>query len=327
MKRNEVLLSFYSSEFLVALQSYYLALDTFGQISSEQRQAFNQTRAVDGVERFASILRNLGVSEVQLQGMRAKRDLTQDIQIVSPVDGFVLERNASAGLRFSRGFQFYRIADLRQVWILADIYENQLPFVRAGSKATVTSHDQNRVFQARVSGAEPIFDEVTRTLKIRLDTDNPGFTLKPGMFVDVEFAIELPASLAVPADAIVDTGLKKTVFVDRGRGFFEPRQVETGWRLGGQVEIVKGLMAGEQIVISGTFLIDSESRMKAAAAGMLSASATDPVCGMNVDAKRAAAAHRTLDHGGTTYSFCSDECKTKFAKEPGKYIASTGTKG
>jgi len=100
---------------------------------------------------------------------------------------------------------------------------------------------------------------------VRLEAANPNLELKPGMFVDVEFLVNLPPMLVVPADAIVDTGLRKTVFVDRGNGYFEPRLVETGWRIGDDVQVTKGLRSGERIVISGTFLVDSESRMKAAA--------------------------------------------------------------
>ena len=116
-----------------------------------------------------------------------------------------------------------------------------------------------------MSPSEPIFDEATLTLKVRLETANPQRALKPGMFVDVEFPVDLPPTLVVPADAIVDSGLRKTVFVDSGHGYFEPRLIETGWRIGDDVEVTKGLMPGERIVISGTFFIDSESRMKAAA--------------------------------------------------------------
>ena len=251
--------------------------------------------------------------------MRATRKISQYIQIASPVDGFVLDRKASVGLPCPRGFEFYRIADLRRVWILADVYENQAPFIRAGSKAQITSQQHSRQLEARVSRAEPTFDEATRTLKVRLETDNPGFALKPGMFVDVRFDIELPPSLAVPAEAIVDSGLRKTVFVDRRDGYFEPRPVETGWRLSDQVEISKGLMEGERIVISGTFLIDSESRMKAASRGIFGAAARDPVCGMEVDEKRAAAAGRKSEYEGATYYFCADECKKRFDAEPAKY--------
>jgi multidrug efflux pump subunit AcrA (membrane-fusion protein) len=218
VKKNEVLLSFHAPEYVNAQLAYFTAIDTLGRASDVQ-----QGRAADGVERFGNTLRNMGVSEEQLAELRTTRRLRQYIEVVSPVEGFVLERKASVGLSCDRGFEFYRIADLRRVWILADVYENQAPFIRAGSKALVTSQDGTRRLEATVSRAEPTFDEATRTLKVRLETDNPGFALKPGMFVDVRFDIELPASLAVPAEAIVDSGLRKTVFVDRGDGYFEPR--------------------------------------------------------------------------------------------------------
>jgi len=308
VKKNEVLLSFFAPEFVSAQISYLAGLDTLNRVSS-----------VGGVERFANTLRNLGVSESQLAELQEKRELTQYIQILSPVDGFVLDRKASVGLSCDRGFEFYRIADLSRVWILADVYENQAPFIRAGSKARFNSQDRNRQLEATVSRAEPTFDEATRTLKVRLEADNPGLALKPGMFVDVRFDIELPPSLTVPAEAIVDSGLRKTVFVDRGNGYFEPRAVETGWRLGDQVEISKGLMVGERIVISGTFLIDSESRMKAARQGVFGPVARDPMCGMEVDEKRTAAAGRTSEHEGKTYYFCADDCKKRFDAEPAKH--------
>ncbi len=310
VKKNEVLLSFYAAEFVNAQLSYFSGLDTL--------RAANQ----DAVERFANSLRNLGVSEQQLARIRTDRKLNQYIDIVSPVDGFVLDRKASVGLRCDRGFEFYRIADLRRVWILADVYESQAPFIRAGSKARITSRQQNRQLEATVSRAEPIFDEAARTLKVRLLADNPGFALKPGMFVDVEFDFELPPSVVVPSEAIVDSGLRRTVFVDRGDGYFEPRPVETGWRLSDQVEITKGLMVGERIVISGTFLMDSESRMKAASQGSAGGVAVDPICGMQVDQKRAAAAGRTSDYQGVTYYFCAEECKRRFDAEPAEHAHS-----
>jgi RND family efflux transporter MFP subunit len=306
VKKDEVLLSFYAPEFLNAQLSYFSGLDTL--------RVANQ----DTMERFANTLRNLGVSERQLAQIRTTRRIEQYIQIVSPVDGFVLDRKASVGLRCDRGFEFYRVADLRRVWILADVYEDQAPFVRAGSKAWITFQD--RRLEAAVSRAEPIFDEETRTLKVRLEADNPGFALKPGMFVDVRFDVELPPSLAVPSEAIVDSGLRKTVFVDRGEGYFERRSVETGWRLSDQVEISKGLMVGERIVISGTFLIDSESRMKAASQGVFGRVARDPICGMEVDEQRAAAVGRTSEYEGATYFFCADECKEQFDAEPARYV-------
>ena len=261
----------------------------------------------------------MGVSEIQLGEMRKKRELVQDIYLTSPVNGFVLQRNVSAGLRFDRGFELYRIADLSRVWILADVYQHQLPFIGGGRTGRATSAQVQQPFPATVSRTEPIFDEATLTLKLRLEADNPGYVLKPGMFVDVELPIDLPSTLVVPADAIVDSGMRKTVFVDRGEGYFEPRQVETGWRIGDEVEITKGLMAGERIVISGTFLIDSESRMKAAGARTPAPQATDPVCGMQVDEAKARAVGRTAEHGGHTYFFCSDECVQQFRQAPARF--------
>jgi Cu(I)/Ag(I) efflux system membrane fusion protein len=197
--------------------------------------------------------------------MAKRRELVQDIQVQSPVDGFVLKRNISPGLRFDRGFEFYRIADLNRVWILADVYRDQLPFIRRGASARITTGEAGGALPATVSLSEPIFDEATLTLKVRLEAVNPKLALKPGMFVDVEFPVDLPPALAVPADSIVDSGLRKTVFVDHGNGYLEPRLVETGRRIGDDVEVTKGLVPGERIVISGTFLIDSESRMKTGA--------------------------------------------------------------
>ena len=128
-----------------------------------------------------------------------------------------------------------------------------------------------------------------------------------------------PPAIVVPADAVVDSGVKQTVYVAKGDGVFEPRKVETGWRAGDQVEIVKGLMVGEKIVVSGTFLIDSESRMKAAAAGIYGETSEDPVCGMEVDQGKARAAGRTADYKGQTHYFCSSKDRKEFQDRPHVY--------
>src|SRR4029077_16071273 len=138
------------------------------------------------------------------------------------------------------GFEFYRIADLDRVWILADVYRDQLPFIHSGAPARITSAPESHLLKATRSASEPSFDEATLTLKVRLEAANPRRVLKPGMFVDVEFPVNLPPPLVVPADAIVDSGLRKTVYVERGAGNFAPCVVETGWRIGGDVQVTKG---------------------------------------------------------------------------------------
>jgi Cu(I)/Ag(I) efflux system membrane fusion protein len=267
VKKDQVLASLFASDaqFEMAQQSYYNGLEMLYRVASAQpqSQSHDSGSAVEEVERLADGLRSLGLSNSQLRVMAKRRELVHDIRLESPVDGVVLKRNVSPGLRFDRGFEFYRIADLNRVWILVDVYRHQLPFIRRGASARITTAGEGRAVSATVSPSEPIFDEGTLTLKVRLEAANPQRALKPGMFVDVEFPVDLPATLVVPADAIVDSGLRKTVFVDRGNGHFEPRLVETGWRSGDDVEVTKGLEPGESIVVSGTFFVDSESRMKA----------------------------------------------------------------
>jgi len=325
VKKNEVLASFYSPEFLGSEQSYIYALNALARFQAtpdETQQQIQLTKA--NIQQYIDTLKNLGMSELQIEEIGRERKLTQKIYIVAPSAGFVLLREVSPGLRFVRGAELYRIADLSRVWILADLFEKEAEFVRPGLKTAVrSSQNPARVFQARVSNVLPQFDPETRTLKARLEVDNPDFVLRPEMFVDVEFPVELPPSLAVPVDAVIDTGMRKTVFIDRGNGYFEPRQVETGWRFGSQIEITKGLMEGEQVVIAGTFLVDSESRMKAAAAGILSTARQDPVCGMDVDEGRARAAGRTSAYGGEIYYFCSDACKQEFDRNREKYLKKT----
>jgi Cu(I)/Ag(I) efflux system membrane fusion protein len=263
--KHQVLASFVAPpQFDTAQQEYYNGLEKLYRLAATQPDARALAHATQAVERLADGLRIIGVSDTQLREMAKHRELMDDIRVESPADGIVLKRTASPGLRFDAGFELYRIADLNRVWIEADVYRDQLPFIRRGASARISTSEGSRAVTARVAQSEPIFDETTLTLKVRLEAPNPQLALKPGMFVDVELPIEFGPSLVVPADAIVDSGLRKTVFVECGNGSFEPRQVETGWRLGGDVEVTKGLVPGERIVISGTFFVDSESRMKAA---------------------------------------------------------------
>jgi RND family efflux transporter MFP subunit len=260
------------------------------------------------------------MTTAQIEALGKTRERTYTIEIRAPAAGFILVRNISPGQRFDSGDDLYVIGDLASVWILADVFEHEARWLHPRDVVRVVYQGEN--FSAVVSDVLPIFDAEARTMKIRLNLPNPAFRFRPGMFVDVEFRVNLPATLTVPADAVVDSGRRKTVFVDRGRGYFEPRSVEIGWRLGDQIEITKGLMAGERIVISGTFLIDSEARMKAVAAGASKAAVeVDPICGMDVDPAMAKAANRTSIYEGKTYFFCSDSCKKAFDKEPAKYAS------
>jgi RND family efflux transporter MFP subunit len=257
-------------------------------------------------------LKLAGLSDAQVEEMARTKKLNSTYRITSPVAGIVLARNVSAGQRFDKGFEFYRIADLTSVWVVANVFENDARLLRSAGGATV--HYLGRAFPTRMSSVLPEFDPNTRALKVRLEVANADYALRPDMFVDVEFTVKLRAAILAPVSAVLDTGLRKAVFVDRGNGFFEPRKVETGARLGDSVMITGGLTPGEKVVVSGNFLIDSESRLQLAATP---AGARDPVCGMQVDTSKPA--RRQATHNGTTYTFCSESCKSKFVADPAKY--------
>ena len=259
----------------------------------------------------------LGMSEAQIQEVARTRQIASDIELRSPAAGLVLARNAFPGLRFERGGELFRIADLYHIWILADVFENDALLVRAARSAAVRY--QGKTIPVRMSKALPQFDAASRALKVRLEMDNPNFLLRPDMFVDVEFQVTLPPGVAVPVDAVLDSGVRKTVFVEAGDGYFEPRLVETGWCTGDLIQITKGIEPGERVVVSGNFLLDSESRMKLTARGAAAAAGKDPVCGMDAGPAKAAVSSA---YRGKTYYFCSKGCKEKFDRVPEQYLAS-----
>ncbi len=321
VKRDELLAAFYSPDFFPAIKAYLYGLRSLARFESSDKETKGQIEVANAnIESYRVSLRNLGMSEHQIEEMARTRQGTDEIEIRAPEQGFIITRNISFGQRFERGTELFRIADLSSVWILADVFENESEYFRPGVVARVVLPSQKRAFPARVSGTLPQFDAASRTMKMRLEADNPGFLLRPDMFVDVELPVTFPSAITVPVDAVRYSGLRKTIYIDLGKGFFEPRDVETGLRSGDRVEIVKGLAPGERIVVSGNFLIDSESRMKAQAAGIYGTAQKDPVCGMDVDETKAAAAGRASEYGGTRYYFCSETCKQHFEKDPERFL-------
>jgi YHS domain-containing protein len=265
-------------------------------------------------------LLNLGLAETQLEELERTGRYETYVEIRSPGAGLVLARNISPRQKVDRGTELFKVADLSRVWVMANVFDVEAQYIRPGMSAKISLPRQNKSFEATVSDVPPVFDATTRTLKVRLEADNPEYVLRPEMFVDVEFLITFPPAITVPADAVLDSGRKRTVFVAHGNGFFEPRKVVTGWRFGDRVEILEGLMPGEQIVLSGNFLIDSESRMKLAAAGLYGATEIDPICNEEVYPSRAKAAGLTSEFEGKTYYFYTADCKAQFDKEHGQHL-------
>jgi membrane fusion protein, copper/silver efflux system len=314
VKRNQMLASYYVRDLVASQQTLVFALQT---INTPQRGS-----ATANLQLAIDSLRGLGMSDLQIEQLKENGTAASEINIYSPANGFVIARNLSPAQRFDKGTEMYRIADISRVWVLADIYERDREFVAPAAGAVVRF--QGRELRARLSDSLPQFDAQSRTLKCRFEVDNPGYVFRPDMFVDVELGVNMPAGVAVPAEAVIDSGRHKTVYVERNAGLFEPRAVETGWRAGGRVEITKGLQAGERIVVSGNFLIDSESRMgfaaiNAGAAPEKETRVKDPVCGMEVD-PRAPGIIQSRRAEATWY-FCSNQCQSTFEADTQKYIA------
>ena len=222
-------------------------------------------QGVSSIQGYTDRLRNFGLSETQIRQMAESHTLPETVDIVSPADGFILARNITAGQHFDRSAEFYRIADLSQVWIVADVFGSDAQDIHAGAIARVTLSDQRGTFSARVTNFLPQVDPQTRVLKLRLEANNPGYALRPDMYVDVELPVGGAAGLTVPQDAVIDSGNEQRVFVESSAGVFEPRSVQIGWRAGDRVQITHGLAEGERVVVEGTFLVDSESRLRSSA--------------------------------------------------------------
>jgi membrane fusion protein, copper/silver efflux system len=269
VRKDQVLATFSAPNASMTLQTYILNLGAEDRFRKSAAEGSVEGQSVASVNANLQLrtqqLQNLGMSVLQMEEIRRSRQIPDTIKIVSPVDGFVVSRNVSPGQKFERDTEWYRIADLRRVWVVADVFESDAQYLQPGVQVRVSFPDQNRVFRGRVSNVLPQFDITTRTLKARIEVENQGYALRPDMFVNVELPVAFSHTLVVPADAVLDSGLKKTVFVERGNGVFSPRVVETGRRLDDRVEIVRGLQADERVVVSGNFLVSSESRLKDAA--------------------------------------------------------------
>jgi Cu(I)/Ag(I) efflux system membrane fusion protein len=204
-----------------------------------------------------------------IEDLERTGEVQRTLPIHAPLTGTVIKKVALAGMYVKPGDELYTIADLSQIWITADVYEYELPFVKVGQKATVSlSYDPGTVLQGRSAFIYPMLDPQTRTAKVRFELANPGERLKPGMYANVELKSALGTRLFVPTEAILDSGERQLMFIHLGEGRLEWRMVKLGVRAGEWVEVLEGLQEGEHIVTSANFLIDSESQLKAAVGGM-----------------------------------------------------------
>jgi RND family efflux transporter MFP subunit len=260
--RGEPLFEVYSPELYSAQVEYLLALN---QSSSDDPGAAMLR------ETAANKLKFYDISDAQIAELEKTRQPRKTLQFLAPMDGFVTEKMAVQGQMVDAGMKLYRLADLGIVWIYAQIYEQDLPYIQLGQEAIVKINSlPDREFRGRVTFIYPTLDEKTRTARVRLEFENPGYFLKPGMFVSAQIASELAVSaLLVPDSAVLRSGQKNTVFIALENGKFDARTVVLGpGGEDGMYQVVNGLSEGERVVSSGQFMLDSESQLNEAIAKM-----------------------------------------------------------
>jgi len=210
-------------------------------------------------------LRLWDIETEQIDRIVASGEPIEFLPVVSPAAGYVVEKEIVDGDAIEPGRRLYRIAALDRIWVEADVYEAQLPLVAVGQSAEITlPYLPGRKFRGRVSFVYPYLDAASRTGRVRIELPNPELTLKPEMYANVELLIDRGEQLLVPVSAVLYAGPRRLVFVDLGGGRLRPQEVEIGVRSGDDYEILSGLEAGDEVVVSGNFLVAAESRLKSA---------------------------------------------------------------
>jgi membrane fusion protein, copper/silver efflux system len=260
--KGDPLLTIHSPEALATQQEYLLAVKAQHMMhdSPMPEMASSTDNLVAAAKKRLELW---DITDRQIEQVATTGQPLKNLTLYSPISGYVMERNAFAKQRVTADMVLYTVADLSSVWVIADVFEYEAANVRLNQPATLTLTSlPGRTFRGRVSYILPQVDPATRTLKVRIAFENPGLDLKPDMYGEVDLLTGGARKLVVPQSAVLNSGEQQRVYVDRGNGYFEPREVKIGAQLDNRIEILSGLKAGERIVVSGNFLIDSESRLK-----------------------------------------------------------------
>ena len=264
VRKGQRLLTIYSPE-LVATENEYLL--------AKQNREFLAQSTVPGVASGATSLlssaterlKQWGIPDREIEDLEQTGKVKRELEIDSPASGFITERNALPNMYVQPGTKMYSVADLSAVWVYAQVFQNDIGRVKVGDPAEITVDSYpGRTFPGRVSFIWPQLDQTTRTAKVRLEIPNPEMKLSLGMFVNARLDLPMGRQLVIPATGVYQSGTRQIAFVDRGGGYFEPREIEIGARAGDDFVVTKGLKGGEHIVTSANFLIDSESQLQAA---------------------------------------------------------------
>jgi Cu(I)/Ag(I) efflux system membrane fusion protein len=271
VKKGEPLFELYSPDLYAAQKEYLVAYRNRGSGAADSAAGM-VPEAGSLLESARRRLLFYDITPDQIADLERSGEPAKTMVIRSPYAGVVTEKHGNEGMKVDPGMRVYRIADLSKVWVMATLYEYQLPYVQVGQKAIMTlPYIPGQEFEGKIVYIYPYLSEKSREVKVRIEFENPYGVLKPGMFANIDLQNTLPRKrVLVPREAIIDTGERQVAFVSLGEGRFEPRDVTMGAEAGnGTVEVLSGLEPGENVVVSGQFLIDSESKMREALAKMI----------------------------------------------------------
>jgi RND family efflux transporter MFP subunit len=264
VRKGQPLLTIYSPE-LVRTENEYLLAKQNRELLAQSTVPGVASGARTLLSSAAERLKQWGIPEREIQDLEDTGQIKREMEIDSPASGFIVERNALPTMYVQPGTKLYSVADLSTIWVYAQVFQTDIGRIKIGDSALITVDSYpGRTFHGRVSFISPQLDQTTRTAKVRLEIPNPEMKLSLGMFVNVKLDLALGRQLVIPASGVYQSGTRQIAFIDRGDGHFEPRDIETGARAGDDFVVTKGLKAGERIVTSANFLIDSESQLQAA---------------------------------------------------------------
>ncbi len=265
--KGQPLFEVYSPELVSAQREYAIAAQ--GVEALKGADATAQAGMKQLAESSLARLKNWDISEAQVKALAQSGETKRTLTFRSPVSGVITEKKALQGMRFMPGEVLYQVADLSSVWVVADVFEQDIGFVKTGASAKVRINAYpDKVFEGKISYVYPTLNEMTRTVPVRVELANPGLLLKPAMFAQVELPVGARGTVVtVPVSAVIDSGTRQIVLVQLGEGRFEPREVKLGARSDNHVAVIDGVKDGEQVVVAANFLIDAESNLKAAVSG------------------------------------------------------------
>lgn len=266
VQTGEPLAEIYSPELFATQKEFLNLLKWTKSLKGRSSPELDKMLAADAaaiLDAARERLRLWDITDEEIRKIEETGRPAKTLTIYSPVTGTVVQKTALQGMRVMPGEKLFDVADLSTLWVIADVYEYEIPLVSIGQSAKIRlSYFPGKEFPSRIDYIYPVLSPDTRTAKVRFTIPNPSGQVKPQMFTEVEMKISLGKRLAVPEDAVIDTGERQVVYVSKGEGHFEPREVSLGLKADGLVEVVRGLKAGEEVASSASFLIDSEAKLK-----------------------------------------------------------------